>query len=135
MEMTRKELSEIYYLDKELKRCERMLSNLIESSQIKAQTIDGMPIQHCNGTSDKVSETAIKVIAHADMVIEYKNKIKDKKMEIDKWIMSLDDFYLKQIVYYRCIELMDWEKVADMLGGGNTAAGCRMYFNRHIKKE
>lgn len=133
--MTRRQLSQIYYLKKELQMWERELNELIQSSQVKAQSIDGIPFQNTGEVSDKVAQTAIKIIEHTEMVEALRFNIAERVREIDEYIMTLDDPLLKQIIQYRCCKLMSWDKVATMVGGNNTADSCRKYFNRKIEKD
>lgn len=130
--MTRKELSQVYFLDKELKQRERQLQELIESSQVKSPQITGMPFQNTGETSDRVSETAIKIVEYTNAVQTYKQALEIRKQAIDRWVMSLDDSYLRQIIHYRCYELMSWSKIAMLLN--TTEGSIKMYYNRSIPK-
>lgn len=132
--MTRKELSQIYYLNRELERFERALNGIISESTLKSPTISDMPKGSGGMTRSQVEETAIKIAEFREFADVYRQNIQNKKMEVEAWIESLDDYYLKQIVHYRCVELMSWTKVAWMMGGGNTADGCRKYFERKVPK-
>lgn len=131
--MTRKELSQVYYLDKELRQRERQLQELIEMSQVKSPNYDGMPFQNTGETSDKVAETAIKIVEYTQSVQTYKMALEIRKQAIDRWVMSLEDSYLRQIIHYRCYELMSWTKIASLLN--STPDSLRMYYNRSIPKE
>lgn len=111
---------------------ERELNKLIYASQIKSQNIDGMPFQHTNETSDKVADTAIDIVGKTEVVKKIKADIEKHKEEVYRYIATVDDSILRQIIKYRCIDLMSWAKVARMIGGGNTADGLRMMFNRSI---
>lgn len=133
--MTRKELSRIYYLNRELQMWERELNEMIQDSQIKGQYMDGMPFQKTNVTSDKVSETAIKIVNKAEVIKLTKAEIEKQIEEVYRYIATLDDSILRQIVKYRCIDLMSWTKVARMIGGGNTADGLRMMYTRAIPEK
>ena len=133
--MTRKELSQIYYLNRELQMWERELNEIIQASQITGQNIDGMPFQQTNATSDKVSETAIRIVNKMEAVKAMKDTIEKHKEEVYRYIATLDDSILRQIVKYRCIDLMSWTKVARMIGGGNTADGLRMMYTRAIPEK
>lgn len=132
--MTRKELSQVYYLKKELNMWEQELNNLIASSQIKAQSLDGMPFQNTGDVSDVVANIAIKIIEQTEVVDAARYNVERKIAEIDKYIASLDDSFLKQIINYRCCKCMSWDNVARMIGSGTSAESCRKYFDRKIPK-
>ena len=55
--MTREELKQIYYINKEIKMWQRELDRLQCKSLIGSQSLDGMP--KGSGTSDKVANLAI----------------------------------------------------------------------------
>lgn len=130
--MTRKELSQVYYLNKELQQREKQLAELIQASQLKSPQVTGMPFQNTGETSDKVADYAIKLVTYTEQVNAYKQALEIRKMAIDNWVMKLEDSYLRQIIHYRCYDLMSWRRIATIM---NTTEDCiRMYFNRHIPK-
>lgn len=130
--MTRKKLSQVYFLDKEIKMRERQLAELVQRSQVKSPQITGMPFQNTGEVSDKVMETAIKIITFQEQLEAYKDALQIEKESIERWAMSLDDSYLRQIVHYRCYELMSWTKIAVLLN--TTEGSVKMYYNRSIPK-
>lgn len=131
--MTRKELAQVYHLAQELKMREKQLNELIQSSQISSPQITGMPFANTNETSDKVADTAVKIITYTEQVNVFKEALKIRKEAIDRWTMSLEDSYLRQIVHYRCYELLSWTKIAQLLN--STPDSLRMYYNRSIPEE
>lgn len=112
---------------------ERQLAELIQSSQVKSPQITGMPFQNTGECSDKVADMAVRIIEYTEQVNAYKMALEIRKQSIDRWVMGLDDSYLRQIVHYRCYELMSWTKIAQMLN--STPDSIRMYYNRSIPKE
>lgn len=132
--MTRKELSQIYYLDKELKRCEENLAEIRASIQAKTQKITGMPHQNNGGNSNEVEETVFRLLKAEQAVDGYQQAILIRKARILEWLSGLDDILLVQIVDYRCLKLLTWEEVAARVGGGNTAESVRKHFVRNIEK-
>lgn len=133
--MTRKELSQLYYLEKELRRCEENLAEINESIQAKSQKINGMPFQNTGDASNPVEESVLKLMKAEQALEGYREAILIRKARIYEWITSLDDMILSAIVDYRCIRLMSWEEVASHIGGGNTAESVRKYFVRNIRKK
>lgn len=130
--MTRHELSQIFYLKKELKRAEEKLEELNASIEAKGQRLTGMPFANTGETSDPVFEAVSRIIKYRDVVQGYKAAIEIRIEEVDRWRMNLEDVFLAQIVEYRCIQCLDWNTVADRIGGGNTEDGCKKYYYRHV---
>lgn len=132
--MTRKELNQLYYLDKELKRCEENLQFLRDSIHAKSPNYDGMPKQ-IGGSSSQVEELVFRLMKAEESVEGYKEAILIRKARILDWLSTLDDILLAQIVDYRCVKLMTWDEVAVHIGGGNTEESVRKYFTRNIPKK
>ena len=57
--MTVKEMSQLYYLNREIVQLERQLEELECLAESTAQVITGMP--HGGGTSDKVGRYAVRI--------------------------------------------------------------------------
>ena len=51
-----------------------------------------------------------------------------------QYINSIDDSYLRQVIFLRDISLLPWETVAAEMGGDNTADGMRMFYKRFLEK-
>lgn len=83
-----------------------------------------------NVHSDVTARVGVSI---ADMTIKLK-QLKDKcikaQSEIIDYINQIEDSRLRQIVFLRCIKLYSWDKVAENIGGGNTAVTCRKTFSR-----
>lgn len=132
--MTRKEVSQLYYLTKELAMWQEKYKELENSIRVSAPATDSDGIRASGTNSDKVGNLAVD-IADTKKIIEGKiAEIQIRKCEILKWINTLEDSYTRQIVQYRCVDLMTWERVAIKVGGGNTADSVRMAFNRLFKE-
>ena len=132
--MTRKQLSQIYYLEKEQEMWKEKLRELEAASLIKGQEITGMPFANTGETSDKVSELIIRKQTIAAIIEEIQERIDRQKEEIYEYISTVDDSLLRQIVVYRCVSCMNWIQVANRIGGGNTAESVRKIYERSIPK-
>lgn len=129
--MTKQELEQIYYLNREVKMWED------ELSRIRAKSLVQSPVggsSHGSAVSDRVAQ-------RGERVIELENRIKAKQDEIQElrdkavqYIQSIPDSLTRMIVYYRCVSLFGWRKVAYEVGGNNTPDGVRMIYNRFMAK-
>lgn len=129
--MTLKELSQLYYLNREIEMDKRRLQELEVKALPGAQVITGMP--HAPGVTDKVGEYAAE-IADLRGIIEAKHQqCLYERSRLERYISSIDDSLLRQIFAYRFINGLPWEQVAACIGGSNTADGVRMMCNRYIK--
>lgn len=118
--MTKKELMQLYYLNREIMHDTEELVKL----KIKSRTCDDTPW-------GKEQE---KFIAEQEReIVEKVRRCKALRDEINKFINSIDESFIRQIFYYRFIKCMTWRKVAYMVGGCNTKDSVRMIVERYLK--
>lgn len=127
--MTKKELSRIYYLEKEIAMWERELEELDCMSLVSSSIGDGQP-RGQKVPRSKVEDNVIKRMGIEAKMQELLEECKKSKAEIMDWIKSIDDSLVRQIIYYRCIKIMSWVAVADKIGGGNTSDSVRKTYER-----
>ena len=127
--MTRKELSQLYWLKKEIERESRRVEELEALATGCTAGASGMP--GSGGLSDK---TAI-----AGQIADCKTLIETKRHELVTeynrllhYIKDVDDAYIRNILKYRYIECLTWRQVALWMGG--TASAVRMAHNRFFEK-
>lgn len=130
--MTKHELNQIYYLTKEVKIWEEELYKLKNQSYIKSPKLTGVPQSTCK--SDKVSNTASK-ISDLEKLIEKKlQEIQEHKKQIMQYILSIEDSQTRMVFKMRCIDLYNWNKIAQKIGGNNTPDGVRKIYERYIRR-
>nr|DAI90252.1 MAG TPA: Protein of unknown function (DUF1492) [Caudoviricetes sp.] len=66
---------------------------------------------------------------------EIEEKLDEKISEIEEYLNSIDDSQMRRMIKYKYIEELSWQQVAERMGGGNTADGCRMAVDRYLKKQ
>jgi len=134
--MTLKELSQLYYLNREIERDKERLKELRSScTKITARYSD-MP----KGKSDTHDPMAQKVVDIVDLEKKLNRNIEKRYQEENKimnFIDSIDDCFLRLIFKLRFIDGKPWNVVAWQVGGGNTSDtvrnGCYRYLTR-LKK-
>lgn len=131
--MTLKELSQLYYLNREIEMDQRRLRELEARALPGAQVITGMP--HSTGVSDIVGTCAAE-IADLRGIIEAKHQqCLYERSRLERYISSIDDSLLRQIFTYRFVNGLPWQQVAACVGGGNTGDGCRMAVKRYLERD
>ena len=129
--MTRKELEQIYYLRGDLRVLEQELERLRCQSLVQSPQPN---ISHGSGTSDKVGD----LVALSDelvQLIEFKREeLRQLRIEALLFIYSIPDSLTRQIIYYRCVKMLSWARVARVVGGNNTPDGVRMIYSRFMDK-
>ena len=129
--MTKPELEQIYYLNRELKLWET------ELERVRCKSLVGSPLpgnSHGSGVSDKVADRAERIIELENRIIAKRDEIQRLRDEAVEYIYSIPDSLTRQIIYYRCVSLMSWRRVAYEVGGNNTPDGVRMIYNRFMDK-
>ena len=127
--MTREELKQIYYINKEIKMWQRELDRLQCKSLVGSPTIDDMP--KGSGTSDKVADLAIEKEEIREIINGKLTEIQVQRKRIMNYINNIDDSLLRQIMFLRNVSCMNWNQVAREL---NITEGCaKMTYHRHFK--
>lgn len=129
--MTKKELSQLRYLNREIERDQRRLEELMAFAQGKAVTITGMP--RGGGISDTVGQCAAEI---ADLKRSIEIKIQRSWRQLVKlqaFINGVEDCQLQEILTLRYVNGLSWNQVAVCIGGGNTADGVRKMHDRFLK--
>ena len=129
--MTKSDLEQIYYLNRELKMWET------ELERVRRKSLVGSPLpsnSHGSGVSDKVADRAERIIELENRIIAKRDEIQRLRDEAVEYIYSIPDSLTRQIIYYRCVSLMSWRRVAYEVGGNNTPDGVRMIYNRFMER-
>lgn len=128
--MTRSEINQIYYLNKEVEMWQRRLEESRES-ELQPMKLTGMPGAKRN--TDTVGDKAVHEADIRSIIDGLLVRIQIERLKIYEYIDSLDDSLLRQIIAYRCLSLCTWGEVAKNIGGRNTAESVRKIFDRHFE--
>lgn len=131
--MDRKTLEQYGHLKREIAMWERKLKQLEEMSKAKAQ-----PTYMLGGRSGLVSDptgaAGMKNAEIEEVIAGLKAEAEITRKNIIIYIATLEDSYTRQLINYRCLELLSWPEIAKRIGGNNTADSLRMQFNRLFEK-
>ena len=131
--MTRKDLEQVYYLNNELKMWQRRLADLQADIALSPKVLDGMPYSKTNAVSSPTEIKALR-IAELSRIIEGKiSEIQVTLLDIEAFIVTIEDSLLRQIIEYRCCKLMKWQQIADRIGEGYTEEAVRQSYHRFVK--
>ena len=131
--MTRKDLEQVYYLNNELKMWQRRLADLQADIALSPKVMDGMPYSKTNSVSSPTEIKALR-IAELSRIIEGKiSEIQVTLLDIEAFIVTIEDSLLRQIVEYRCCKLMQWKDIANKIGDGYTEESIRQSYHRFVK--
>lgn len=132
--MTVKELSQIYYLNKEIRRDRKRLNELKKANSVQSTKFTGMPpTTHlfCDTIAEKVATAAdLECDLHKAIAKRYQEELK-----LMRYINSIDDCFIRLIFKLRFIDCKTWWQVAREVGGGNTSDTVRNSCYRYLKKQ
>lgn len=129
--MTKKELSQLYYLRKEIKEQQRRLSELETLAKSCTANVTGIP--NGNGISDKVGNYAAQIADLKGLLDLNLKKCFYELNRLDRFISSVKDSEMRIILTLRYSQGLTWQQVAQnmgILGDGSTE---RKKHNRFLK--
>lgn len=61
-------------------------------------------------------------------------KLERQQVEVEEFIATIDDSFVRRVIVARYIECRSWEGVARKIGGGNTCESVRKSWERWAQK-
>lgn len=129
--MTKKELSQLYWLNREIEEEKGKLRELEAASTGGTAKITGLP--HVSGAHDKIGDMAILIAEQRDLI---DLKVRQSVIEynrLNRYIAGVEDAQMRMILSLRYVNGLSWQQVAAQIGGGNTADGVRKAHDRFLK--
>lgn len=116
--MTLKELSQLYYLEREIKLDQERLAELrSDLMNPKSPSYDGMPK---SPNPDPAMERCVAEIADLEAIIQAKIEQRVyERSRLERYIADIPDSLTRQIFTLRFVEGMRWEEVADKIGSSS----------------
>ena len=132
--MTLKELSQLYYLNREIERDQERLDALRErAAAAGAPNTDGMP--KSPGYENRI-EHYIAEIVDLEAIIRAKISLcMHERNRLERYIADIPDSLTRQIFALRFINGLSWVHIALDVGGGNTEEGVRKRVYRYLEQE
>lgn len=129
--MTGKELSQLYYLSREIEANRRWIFDLDSKLCDESAIIPGMPncakIYKEPRIAAEIADCKAIVQAKAEQCIHEYNRL-------CRYIAGVNDSLMRQILQYRYISGFNWTQVAMHIGGGNTPDSVRAAHSRFLNK-
>lgn len=111
--MTKKELSQLYWLNREIEQEKHRLAELEAAATDTSVKITGLP--HVGGISDKTAIAA--QIADCREVIEAKLRLSVVEYNrLNRFIANVDDSQMRQILSLRYVSGLSWQQIAFTIG-------------------
>jgi len=130
--MTKKELSQLYYLNREIEEQQRRLAELETVATSCTATITGLP--RTSGVADKLAKYAIEIADLKALLDLNLKKCFYELNRLNRYIQTVDDSQMRMILSLRYINGYSWRQIAFSIGGGNTEDGVKKMAYRFLKK-
>lgn len=135
--MTLKELSQLYWLNKEIAEYEKQLRDLWISLGPSAPNLTGMPATHSGEST--VERATIEIVELQGMLDAMLARRREERLKLERFIMEIPDSQTRLIFRYRFVDGNSWARVARRIGGMNTDESvkkvCYRYLHDTQKKE
>ena len=128
--MTSRELKNLYYLKKEIKEQQRRIAEAVATNC--STKITGLPTG--KGISDKIGNYAAQIADLKALLDLNLKKCFYELNRLDRFIQSVDDPLLRQILTCRFVNGYSWRKIAFQIGGGNSVDSVKKKLYRYLKK-
>ncbi len=131
--MTLKELSQLYYLNREIEMDQRRLEQLrAKSTSPRSPRYD---------EASKGTAAVSKVECYAEEIVDLKAIIAAKQQQcihernrLERYINDIEDSLTRQIFQLRFVNGLTWSQISFSVGGGNTEESVRKRVYRHLKR-
>ena len=131
--MTLKELSQLYYLNREIEQDELRLQELqARATQVTQQT-SGMP--RGGGDQQKIERYVADIIDLKAIIAAKQQQCIHEQSRLERYIADIPDSLTRQIFQLRFISGLNWVQVAFSVGGGNTEEGVRKRVYRYMNMQ
>ena len=112
--ITKRELSQLYYLSREIERDKRRLKELEALAEGTTQHPTGMPI--APGFGDKTARYAIEIMELKEIIECNMRRCMIEYTRLIRFISSVEDSQMRQILTLRYVNGMTWQRIAMEIG-------------------
>lgn len=129
--VTKKELSQLYYLKKEIRQLEQRIKELETAATGCTAKITGLP--HGTGVNDKIGSYAAQIADLKSLLDLNLKKCFYELNRLDRYIESIKDPLLRQIILYRFENHMSWGQIERAIGGNDNSESLRKKLYIYLK--
>ena len=132
--MTLKELSQLYYLNREIERDQERLEELrAKASAPGAPNYDGMP--KSPSFENRLERYIAEIVDLEAIILAKTTQCLHERNRLERYIAEIPDSLTRQIFQLRFIKGLTWLQIAYSVGGNNTEASVKMVCYRYLKKD
>lgn len=129
--MTLKELSQLYYLNREIEDLKFKISELEAKATDTSVKITGMP--HSAGAGDKIGRAVAELDYYRAKLTDRLERCRIELIRLNDYISACPDSLTRQILTYRFVNELSWNQVAANVGMSATEYSVKHIAYRYIK--
>lgn len=134
--MTLKELSQLYYLTREIDADQRRLDELSQAAGAPTTArITGMPSAPHDNISSKIERMVAEIVDLQAIIAARQIQCIHERARLERWINAIPDSLTRQVFHYRFVECQQWPQVAASIGAGNTPDRVKKICYRYLDRE
>ena len=131
--MTKKELSQLYYLNREIEQLQARLTELESLATSCTANITGMP--RANGISDKIGKYAAEIADLKSLLDLNLKKCFYELNRLNRYIQCVEDSEMRMILSLRYVNGLCWEQVAASISVYASGDSVRKAHDRFLRKK
>ena len=131
--MTKKELSQLYCLKREIKEQQKRIKELEAAATSCSSKIDGLPSG--TGISDKIGKYAVQIADLKSLLDLNLKKCFYELNRLNHSIQSVEDSQMRMILTLRYINGLTWRQIAKSLGVIGDGSTERKKLNRFLRRK
>lgn len=134
--MTVKELSQLYYLTREIESDQERLAELERRAISPAgSNLTGVPGGGFTpGFNSKIERYAAEIVDLQAIIAAKQQQCIHERGRLERWICDIPDSLLRQIFTLRFVNGLTWVQVALHIGGGNNEDNVKKLCYRYLDK-
>lgn len=130
--MTKKELSQLYWLNREIEDEKRKLEELEAAAGGCTQSITGLP--HVGGAGNKIGDLAILIAEQRDLIRLLVKQSVIEYNRLNRYITQVEDAQMRLILSLRYVDGLSWQQVALRMGVEGDGSTQRKQHNAFLRK-
>lgn len=130
--MTLKELSQLYYLNREIEDLKIKISELEDKATDTSVKITGMP--HGAGAGDKIGRAVAELDYYKTKLTNRLEQCRIELVRLNDYISACPDSLTRQILTYRFVNGPSWNQVAASVGNSASEYAIKRMAYRYIQK-
>lgn len=130
--MTLQELSRYTWITEQIQITRQRVQDMRASLEPRSPRFDGLP--PAPGPHDKIGELVPEIVDQEQELLSLLQALEDQRGEIWRWIDGIPDIKIRLIASLRIEKGLQWEQVADYIGGRETGPALRTAFSRWMRK-